>query len=150
MEAAMHKPLTLACVALVSLGSAACSQSTPTSTGGGVTINVLVEGGGYGSQIAIAKAFEIVTGNKVNFVQVDYQGVYDKLSAEVASKSGAFDVATIDEVWISAFAKSVVPLDSLFTSAVKSDLFPSLVSDANQGGHFVRIPTWPTPKLPFY
>jgi ABC-type glycerol-3-phosphate transport system substrate-binding protein len=149
MEAAMHKPLTLALVALVSLGAAACSQSTPTSTGA-VTINVLVEGGGYGSQIAIAKAFEIVTGNKVNFVQVDYQGVYDKLSAEVASKSGAFDVATIDEVWISAFAKSVVPLDSLFTSAVKADLFPSLVSDANQGGHFVGMPTWANTEVLFY
>jgi len=136
------------------LVAGACSSSATTAPGGsvtaGVTLNVLVEAGGYGAEVTLAKAFEIATGNHINFVQVPYQGVYDKLSAEMSSKAGAYDVATIDEVWLPTFASFLVPLDSLFTADVKSNLFAHEVEVAQQGGHYVGMPMWDNAEIIFY
>lgn len=152
----MHRP-RIAALAAVAMAVSACGSgaapSASTASGapaGGVTINVLVESGGYGEQVAVAKAFEIATGNHVNFIQVPYQGVFDKLSAEMSAKAGAYDVATIDEVWLPTFAPSLVPIDSMFTDAVKANLFPHEVAVAQQGGHFVGMPTWDNAEIIYY
>jgi multiple sugar transport system substrate-binding protein len=146
--------LAQACAALLALGLAGCSQG---GGGGGsagatkgVTLNVLLESGGYGEQQAIAQQWESQTGNKVNFIQAPYAGVFDKLSAEAASKSGAYDVATVDEIWLPTFGSLAMPLDSMFTPDVKSDLFPSLVTDAQQDGHFVGMPVWANAEILYY
>jgi ABC-type glycerol-3-phosphate transport system substrate-binding protein len=115
-----------------------------------VTLNILVEGGGFQLQEAIAKKFEAETGNKVNFVQVPYAQVFEKLAAEMATGGASFDVATIDVIWIPAFAKFAEPLDDLFTDEVKGDLFPSLVADAQYNGKFVGMPTWANAEILFY
>lgn len=141
---------TIALLAGACGGSATASPSGSAGSSGGTTINVLVEGGGYGEQVAVAKAFEIATGNHVNFIQAPYQGVFDKFSAEMAAKAGAYDVATIDEVWLPTFAPSLVPLDSMFTDAVKANLFPHEVAVAQQGGHFVGMPTWDNAEIIYY
>ncbi len=115
-----------------------------------VTLNILVEGGGFQLQEAIAKKFEAETGNKVNFVQVPYAQVYEKLAAEMATGGASFDVATIDVIWIPAFAKFAEPLDDMFTDEVRSDLFPSLVADAQYDGKYVGMPTWANAEILFY
>ena len=132
--------------------AAGSAPATPVSAqqSGGTTINVLVEGGGYGSQYAIAKAFEIATGNTVNFIQVPYDGVHDKFVAEMASRAGSIDVATVDVVWLPEFQNALTPLDDLFTPDVQADLFPSLVSDAQANGHFIGMPAWANTEILFY
>lgn len=115
-----------------------------------VTLNILVESGGFQLQEEVAKLFEAETGHKVNFVQVPYAGVYEKLVAEMATGGDAFDVATIDVIWIPAFAQFAEPLDNLFTDEVKADLFPSLVADAQYGGHYVGMPAWANAEILFY
>ena len=93
----MKKLMSTSLVALMAAGSAANAES----------INILVEGGGEMLQKAIAEKFTEETGIEVNFTVVPYQGVFDKLSAEIASGSSNFDVATIDVVWNANFADHV-------------------------------------------
>jgi len=115
-----------------------------------VTLNILVESGGFQLQEEIAKQFEADTGNKVNFVQVPYANVYEKLVAEMAAGGDAFDVATIDAIWIAAFAEFALPLDDLVTDEVKANIFPSLLDGARYGDHYVGMPAWANAEILFY
>jgi multiple sugar transport system substrate-binding protein len=116
----------------------------------GQTINVLVEGGGHSLQQPIADLWQKQTGNKVNFIEVPYQQVYDKLSAEMAAGGSSYDVATLDVIWLSHFSQFAEPLDSMFTADVKQDLFPSLVQDAQSNGHFIGMPQWANAEVLYY
>jgi ABC-type glycerol-3-phosphate transport system substrate-binding protein len=121
-----------------------------TATAHAQAISVLVEGGGHSLQKAAAEAFTQETGIEVTFVEVPYQGVYDKLSAEIASGTSNFDVATIDVVWNAAFADHVEDLSDLFTDTVRADLPPALVADATVGGKMIGMPAWANAEIVFY
>ena len=121
-----------------------------TSAANAEAITVLVEGGGHSLQQAAADAFTKETGIEVNFVEVPYQGVYDKLTAEIASGSSNYDVVPIDVVWNAAFASHVEALSDLFTDAVKADIPPALVADANVGGKMMGMPAWANAEIVFY
>jgi len=136
----MNKTLLCTVAALSLVTSAAHAEA----------ITVLVEGGGHSLQQAAADAFTKETGIKVNFVEVPYQGVYDKLTAEIASGTSNYDVATIDVVWNAAFAAHVEDLSDLFTDAVKADIPPALVADASVGGKMMGMPTWANAEIVFY
>ena len=156
MLAAVSAVLASACVAPPAARPAVQPTTQPASASSSgaaaqpVTLNVLVEGGGFQLQEEIAKRFEKETGNKVNFVQVPYPQVFEKLTAEMASGGSSFDVVTMDVVWIPAFAQFAEPLDALFTADVKKDIFPSLLADAQFGGKFVGMPTWANAEILFY
>lgn len=113
-------------------------------------INVLVEGGGHSLQQAAADAFTKETGITVNFVEVPYQGVFDKLTAEIASGTSNYDVATIDVVWNAAFASHVEDLSDLFTDQLKADIPPALLADATVGGKLIAMPAWANAEIVFY
>ena len=136
----MNRTLYCTVAALALMTSAAHAEA----------ITVLVEGGGHSLQQAAADAFTKETGIEVNFVEVPYQGVYDKLSAEIASGTSNYDVATIDVVWNAAFADHVEDLGDLFTDAVKADLPPALVADATVGGKMMGMPAWANAEIVFY
>lgn len=136
----MYKTL-LCTVAVLSLATSAARAEA---------ITVLVEGGGHSLQQAAADAFTKETGIEVNFVEVPYQGVFDKLTAEIASGTSNYDVATIDVVWNAAFAPHVEDLSDLFTDGVKADLPPALLADANVDGKMMGMPTWANAEIVFY
>jgi ABC-type glycerol-3-phosphate transport system substrate-binding protein len=121
-----------------------------TATAHAQAITVLVEGGGHSLQQAAADAFTKETGIEVTFVEVPYQGVYDKLSAEIASGTSNYDVATIDVVWNAAFADHVEDLSDLFTDEVRADLPPALVVDATVGDKMIGMPAWANAEIVFY
>lgn len=114
------------------------------------SINILVEGGGEQLQKAIAEKFTAETGIEVKFTVVPYAGVYEKLSAEIASGTSSYDVATIDVIWMAKFAEFAAPLDALFTDAVKADLPPALLADAQVGGKLIGMPAWANAEILFY
>jgi ABC-type glycerol-3-phosphate transport system substrate-binding protein len=114
------------------------------------SINILVEGGGEQLQKAIAEKFTAETGITVNFTVVPYAGVYDKLSAEVASGTSNYDVATIDVIWMARFAEFAESLDDLFTDELKADLPPALLADAQVDGRFIGMPGWANAEILFY
>ena len=136
----MKRLISCSALALLATISVASAES----------INVLVEGGGESLQKDVAAQFTKETGIEVKFTVVPYQGVFDKLSAEIASGKSSFDVATIDVVWNAKFANSVEDISDLFTPAVVADLPPALLNDAKVGGHYIGMPTWANTEIVFY
>lgn len=135
----------------LALGLAACGAGgggTPSGTSDELT--VLVEGGGKAELEPVAKAFERETGTKVTFVELPYDGLYDRLSSELSSGNVGFDVAALDAIWLSAFADGLQPLDEMFTDELTADLFPALVEEAHVGDRFVGMPVWTNAQVLFY
>lgn len=134
--------------------TAATTASTPASSSGsaaaGQTIRILAEGGGVGLQKGIAEQFTKDTGIKVEFVEVPYADVHDKLAADISAGAGSYDLATIDVIWMTEFGPSLQPIDDLMGSEVTSDLPASLVADAKFEDHFVGMPQWANAEILFY
>lgn len=114
------------------------------------TINILVESGGEQLQKTVAEKFSAQTGIKVKFTTVPYSGVFEKLSAEIASGASNYDIATIDVIWMAKFAQHVEPLDKLFTEEVKKDLPASLLEGARLGDKYIGMPAWANVEILFY
>jgi multiple sugar transport system substrate-binding protein len=138
-----------AAVLLIGSTAAACGAGGG-SKDSAKDLRVLVEAGGHAELKPVAAAFEKETGTKVTFVELPYDGLYDRLSSELSSGSVSFDVAALDAIWLKGFADGLQPLDDTFTSDVKSDLFPALVSEANVDGHFVGMPAWTNAEVLYY
>lgn len=136
-------------VAGVALGAAACGAGG-TNAGGSGGLSVLCEAGGKGELTPIAAEFTKRTGTKVTFVELPYDGLFNRLSSELPAGSVSFDVAALDAIWLSTFAAALAPLDDLFTASVKDDLFPALVAESQVDGHFVGMPAWTNAEILFY
>jgi multiple sugar transport system substrate-binding protein len=136
-------------VAACGAGGTNASPATNAKSGAG-SLTVLVEGGGHAELQPVADLFTKETGNKVTFVELPYAGLYDRISTELSSGNVSFDVAALDAIWLKAFAGGVQPLDAMFTDKVKSDLFPSLVTEAKVGDHFVGMPAWTNAEILYY
>ena len=121
-----------------------------TTSSGGDSLTVLVEAGGHGELQPIADEFAKDTGTSIDFVELPYDGLYNRLNSEFSSGSVSFDVAALDAIWLPAFAGAVTPLDDLFTDDVKADLFPSLVSEADVDGNYVGLPAWTNSEILYY
>jgi len=141
-------------VAAAAVGLLALGPLTACGAGGGSddedTLRVLVEAGGHAELQPVADAFTKETGTKVTFVELPYDGLYDRLSNELASGSVSFDVAALDAIWLKGFAPGVRPLDDLFTDEVEADLFPALVEEAQVDGSFVGMPVWTNAEVLYY
>jgi len=141
--------------ALLAISALALSACGAGGGGGGSgsdakNLTVLVEAGGHAELQPIADAYKKKTGTSVKFVELPYDGLYNRLNSEFTSGSVSFDVAALDAIWLPAFADAVKPLDDLFTSSVKSDLFPGLVKEAQVNGKFVGMPAWTNSEILFY
>jgi ABC-type glycerol-3-phosphate transport system substrate-binding protein len=120
------------------------------SSGGSGKLTVLCEAGGHDELTKIAAAFEKQTGHGVTFVELPYDGLYNRLNSELSSGSVSFDLAAADAIWLPVFANALQPLDDLFTSAVQADLFPSLVDGARIKGKYVGMPAWTNAEILLY
>lgn len=136
--------------AVTALTLAGCGAGGGTAASGDNSITVLVEAGGHGELQPIADQFEKDTGTKVTFVELPYDGLYNRLNSELSSGTLSFDVAALDAIWLPAFADGLTPLDDMYTDKVKSDLFPSLVKEANVGGKYVGMPAWTNSEILYY
>lgn len=137
-------------LALASCGVNGTNTPDPSNTAGGGELTILVEAGGHGQLQPIADKFTQETGTKVTFVELPYDGLYDRLSSELSSGKVSFDIAAMDAIWLTAFKDGVISLDDLFTAGVKSDIFPALLSEAQANGHFIGMPAWTNAQLLFY
>jgi ABC-type glycerol-3-phosphate transport system substrate-binding protein len=135
----------------VAIAATGCGAGAPTSSSAsGNTINVLVEAGGHAELTGIAEQCKKDTGVNVNFVELPYDGLFNRLSSEFSSGNVSFDVAAMDSVWLPNFKDAVQPIDDLFTDDVKKDIFPSLVKEANVDGHFIGMPAWTNAEIILY
>ncbi len=137
--------------AALSSCAAGGSTSSSGSTGGGSkSISVLCEAGGKAELTPVAQAFSKQTGTQVTFVELPYEGLFNRLRSELSAGTVSFDVAALDAVWLSTFAGALTPLDSLFTAEAKDDLFPALVTESQVGGTHVGMPVWTNAEVLFY
>lgn len=113
-------------------------------------LTLLVEAGGHGQLQPIAEQFEKDTGTSVSFVELPYDGLYNRLSSEFTGNAVSFDIAALDSIWLPAFHTALTPLDDLFTQEVKDDLFPALVEEAAVDGSFVGMPAWTNSEILYY
>ncbi|MFD5278414.1 ABC transporter substrate-binding protein [Pseudarthrobacter sp. NPDC058362] len=126
-------------------GPAASSQSSGTST-----VNVLVEAGGHAELTGVAEQCKKDAGVDVNFVELPYDGMFNRLSSEFSSGNVSFDVAALDSVWLPSFKDALQPIDEIFTEEAKKDIFPALVKEANVDGHFIGLPAWTNAEIILY
>jgi multiple sugar transport system substrate-binding protein len=134
----------------VLLAATACGAGGPSSSASSNSITVLVEAGGHAELQAIADKFKTDSGITVNFVELPYDGLFNRLSSEFSSGTVSFDVAALDSVWLPSFKDSLQPIDELFTAEAKSDIFPSLVKEATIDGHFLGMPAWTNAEIVLY
>ncbi|POX56267.1 sugar ABC transporter substrate-binding protein [Streptomyces sp. Ru71] len=128
----------------------ACGAGGSSSGGASGSLTVLCESGGHAELTKIAAAFEKQSGHSVTFVELPYDGLYNRLHSELSNGSVSFDLAAVDAIWLPAFADALLPLDDLFTADTKADLFPSLVEGAQVNGRFVGMPAWTNAEILFY
>ncbi|MFE0332591.1 ABC transporter substrate-binding protein, partial [Streptomyces sp. NPDC058960] len=128
----------------------ACGAGGSSSGGAFGALTVLCESGGHAELTKIAAAFKKETGHGVTFVELPYDGLFNRLNSELSNGSVSFDLAAVDAIWLPTFAGALQPLDDLFTAAVKADLFPSLVDGAQIKGKYVGMPAWTNAEILFY
>ena len=147
-----HVTSAIAVGAAAVLALSACGAGGPntSSSSGAKNLTVLVEAGGHGELQPIADAYKKQTGTKITFVELPYDGLYNRLTSEFSSGTVSFDVAALDAIWLPAFKDAVTPLNAMFTDDVKKDLFPSLVQGAQIGGTYVGMPAWANTEILFY
>ncbi|MEV0173680.1 extracellular solute-binding protein [Streptomyces sp. NPDC050803] len=134
------------------LTSTACGAGgSGDSSDGSGSLRVLCEAGGKQELLKTAALFKKKTGTSVTFVELPYDGLFNRLSSDFSSGAVSFDVAALDAIWLPAFAGGVLrPLDELFTADVKKDLFPSLVQGAQVKGTYLGMPAWTNAEILFY
>ncbi|PTA47835.1 sugar ABC transporter substrate-binding protein [Micromonospora sp. RP3T] len=144
--------LTAGAGAAALLGTAACGAGG--ASGGGSdddkTLTLACEGGGKTELQPVVDKFAQATGVAVTLVELPYEGLFNRLTSELSGGRPSFDVCAVDAVWIPLLAGKLAPLDDLFTDAVKTDLFPALVQEAQADGHFIGMPVWTNSEILFY
>lgn len=141
----------------IALAAAAAVALTGCGAGGGgansaaKTLTVLVEAGGHGELQPIADAYKKDTGTTIKFVELPYDGLYNRVNSELSSGSVSFDVAALDAIWLPAFKDGLDSLNGFYTDAVKSDNFPAVVDEAKAGGaDFVGVPAFANSEIVYY
>lgn len=137
----------------VALSASACGAGGPapsSGTAGTDTVNVLVEAGGHAELTGVAEQCKKDAGVDVNFVELPYDGMFNRLSSEFSSGNVSFDVAALDSVWLPSFKDALQPIDEIFTDEAKKDIFPALVKEANVDGHFIGLPAWTNAEIILY
>lgn len=116
------------------------------------TLSVLVQGGSEAHTFvqSTAAEFEKLSGYKLNIVAVPYSGIYDKMTAEIVSPQGAYDIASVDFIWLPAWAEKLVPQDDLLTPEVRADLFDVTVKGSTYKGKFYGLPNIEAAKTIMY
>lgn len=112
------------------------------------SITVLVESGSPAEALAreTADEFKEETGCEVIIDAVAYTGMYDKLSTEIRAGQATHDVATMDVVWLAAFADAIEPVNEADTS----DFLPTLEESGTIDGNLLGYPMWVNSKVLIY
>ena len=98
----------------------------------------------------IADAYQKQTGTKVTFVELPYNGLYDRVNSELSSGAVSFDVAALDAIWLPAFAGGLTSLNSMFTPSVTADLFPATLAEGKVNGQYVGMPAFVNSEILYY
>ncbi|MBE3597877.1 MAG: sugar ABC transporter substrate-binding protein [Limnochordaceae bacterium] len=88
------------------------------------------------------REFEQATGIQVEFIQMSWDEVADKVLTDMATGGGTYDVIEFDNGWVAKFAEAgwVEPLERYTSKAYLDELVPGLLKTFTQGEHVLGIP----------
>jgi multiple sugar transport system substrate-binding protein len=140
-----------AVVAVAAISLTACGTGSPTSSTAPVkSLTILVEGGGHLELQPIADLYKKDKGVSVTFVELPYNGLYNRVNSELSTGNVSFDVAALDAIWLPAFAAGLKPVNNLVTPAVKADSIPSILQEGKVGSNYVGIPAFANSEILYY
>lgn len=131
-------------------GASNASSAGTTGSASVSSITVLVEAGGHQELQPIADLYTKDTGVKVNFVELPYNGLYNRVNSELSTGNVSFDVACLDAIWLPAFAAGLDVLNNLYTPAVLADNFPAVAQEAKVGTNYVGMPAFANSEILYY
>lgn len=109
-----------------------------------VTITIGVEAGSpYGNWYKeIAPTFTENTGIAVKFEDIPLDNMHTRFLTEAASETGALDIYTTDQPWVSEFAENgfLEPLDSMISEEDKNDFVESALQGSQYNGKIYALP----------
>lgn len=142
---------------LASLAAAGCTQTDAPATAG--TDNPAAEVPKTGEKITVilprhemdtigfheekTRQFEAETGIEVELINMGWDQVADRLTADLTAGGGSYDVIEFDNAWVEKFVHNdwLEPLDSYASDEIMSGMVPGLLEKFSSGGHLYGI-TW--------
>ncbi len=142
--------MAVAAVGAVALPGCGAGGASSSSEGSVSSLTLLAEAGGHGILQPIADAYKKQTGTTVKFVELPYDGLYNRVNSELSSGAISFDAAALDAIWLPAFAAGLTPLNDMFTPEVISDFFPATVAEGKVGENYVGLPAFVNSEILYY
>jgi len=86
--------------------------------------------------------FEKETGIKVELINMSWDNVADKITAEMAANGDSFDVIELDNSWVAKFATNqwISPLDEFIDSDAKQGILPGLLDKFSYDNKLYGVP----------
>jgi len=141
---------SVAAAAALTLVLTGCGAGGSSSASGSMSITVLVEAGGHGELQPIADQYKKDEGVTVKFVELPYDGLYNRVNSELSSGTASFDVAALDAVWLPAFKDGLTSMNGFYTDEVKSDNFPAVMQEAKIDSTYVGVPAFANSEIVYY
>jgi len=100
----------------------------------------------------LAPQWEQKTGNKLNWVVLEENVLRQRVTTDIATKGGQFDILTIGSYETPIWGKQgwLVPLDDLGDDYDYADIFPSVKSGLSQDGHMYAVPFYAESSFTLY
>lgn len=89
------------------------------------------------------RQFEAETGIEVELINMGWDQVADRLTADLTAGGGSYDVIEFDNAWVEKFVHNdwLEPLDAYITDEIKEGMVPGLINKFSSGGSLYGI-TW--------
>lgn len=89
------------------------------------------------------RQFEAETGIEVELINMGWDQVADRLTADLTAGGGSYDVIEFDNAWVEKFVHNdwLEPLDNYVTDEIKEGMVPGLINKFSSGGSLYGI-TW--------
>jgi ABC-type glycerol-3-phosphate transport system substrate-binding protein len=100
----------------------------------------------------LAPQWEKRTGNTINWVVLEENVLRQRVTTDIATKGGQFDVLTIGSYEAPIWGKQnwLTPVDDFPASYDYNDLFPSVKSALSVGGHLYAVPFYAESSFTYY
>jgi polyol transport system substrate-binding protein len=100
----------------------------------------------------LSPQWEQATGNKINWVVLEENVLRQRVTTDIATKGGQFDIITIGSYETPIWGKQgwLVPLDDLGDDYAYDDLIPSVVNGLSYDGKLYAVPFYAESSFTFY
>ncbi len=100
----------------------------------------------------LAPIWEKATGNKINWVVLEENVLRQRVTTDISTKSGQFDILTIGSYETPIWGKQhwLVALDDFPAAYDMNDVFPSVRQALTESGHLYAVPFYAESSFTFY